>query len=236
MPGNRVKVIGVLSILNRIANNSNANKQVKTHVQQSYIRVVGIQSEVNRDGVVGDSVQDAKHTDHLHSVARSHFVYEVSVAYHHESPRHLSGRNKLRSLLYFKGLLVYVLALLCDGSVRVQSTLLFIRTWVLLVVADTRDGNVAEAPAGVDDLLMIAILAFHSNSSRFYLTPTRIGDDAWDDYELSYEMTLQVSEHARVLLSVDLHLELWELLARVRVVVVALVDRLHCIFKLILEI
>ena len=51
MPGNRVKVIGVLSILNRIANNANANKQVKTHVQQSYIRVVGIQSEVNRDGV-----------------------------------------------------------------------------------------------------------------------------------------------------------------------------------------
>ena len=50
-PGNRVKVIGVLSILNRIANNANANKQVKTHVQQSYIRVVGIQSEVNRDGV-----------------------------------------------------------------------------------------------------------------------------------------------------------------------------------------
>jgi len=50
-PGNRVKVVGVLSILNKSSNNTNANKQVKTHVQQSYIRVVGIQSEVNRDGV-----------------------------------------------------------------------------------------------------------------------------------------------------------------------------------------
>lgn len=50
-PGNRVKIVGILSILNKGSANSNANKQVKSHVQQSYIRVVGIQSEVNKDGV-----------------------------------------------------------------------------------------------------------------------------------------------------------------------------------------
>lgn len=50
-PGNRVKVVGILSILNRGASNTNANKQIKNHVQQSYIRVVGIQSDVNKDGI-----------------------------------------------------------------------------------------------------------------------------------------------------------------------------------------
>jgi DNA replicative helicase MCM subunit Mcm2 (Cdc46/Mcm family) len=49
-PGNRVKIVGILSILNRNAN-ANSNKQIRSHVQVSYIRVLGIMSEVNRDGV-----------------------------------------------------------------------------------------------------------------------------------------------------------------------------------------
>ncbi len=49
-PGNRVIIVGILSILGRNAN-TNANKQVKSHVQVSYIRVLGIQSEVNKDGI-----------------------------------------------------------------------------------------------------------------------------------------------------------------------------------------
>lgn len=44
-PGNRVKIVGILSILNRSAQNSNANKQVKQTIQASYIRVIGIMSE-----------------------------------------------------------------------------------------------------------------------------------------------------------------------------------------------
>eukprot|EP00347_Sterkiella_histriomuscorum_P023378 403334862 len=49
-PGNRVKIVGILSILGR-GSNSNANKQIKNYVQVSYIRVLGIMSEVNKDGV-----------------------------------------------------------------------------------------------------------------------------------------------------------------------------------------
>jgi DNA replication licensing factor MCM5 len=50
-PGNRVKIVGILSILNRGLQNGNANKQVKQSIQQSYIRVIGIMSEQNKDGV-----------------------------------------------------------------------------------------------------------------------------------------------------------------------------------------
>ena len=50
-PGNRVKIVGILSILNRANQTGGANKQVKTTVQQSYIRVIGIMSEANKDGV-----------------------------------------------------------------------------------------------------------------------------------------------------------------------------------------
>ena len=51
-PGNRVKIVGVLSILNRgPEQNSNSNKQVGNKVQTSYIRVIGIMSEANKDGI-----------------------------------------------------------------------------------------------------------------------------------------------------------------------------------------
>lgn len=51
-PGNRVKIVGILSILNRSQGaDGNAAKQITNTVKQSYIRVIGIQSEVNKDGV-----------------------------------------------------------------------------------------------------------------------------------------------------------------------------------------
>ena len=51
-PGNRVKVVGILSITSSDRNNanSNSNKQISSHVQKSYIRVLGIQSCMNADG------------------------------------------------------------------------------------------------------------------------------------------------------------------------------------------
>lgn len=50
-PGNRVKIVGILSITSGRSNNLNASKQMKNTVQMSYIRVLGIQSELNKDGV-----------------------------------------------------------------------------------------------------------------------------------------------------------------------------------------
>jgi len=41
-PGNRVKIVGVLSILNKGNNSTGASRQMKTHAQQSYIRVIGL--------------------------------------------------------------------------------------------------------------------------------------------------------------------------------------------------
>ena len=52
-PGNRVKIAGILSIQNKggSAGDGNANRQISSTVRMSYIRVLGIQSEVNKDGV-----------------------------------------------------------------------------------------------------------------------------------------------------------------------------------------
>lgn len=50
-PGNRIKVMGILSITKGSQNaDSNSNKQVKNTVQRSYIKVLGIQSCMNADG------------------------------------------------------------------------------------------------------------------------------------------------------------------------------------------
>ena len=51
-PGNRIKVMGILSITKGSGGNadSSSNKQVKNVVQRSYIKVLGIQSQMNDDG------------------------------------------------------------------------------------------------------------------------------------------------------------------------------------------
>jgi len=45
-PGNRVKIVGILSITKKSQGNAdaNSNKQVTNYVQRSYIKVLGMQS------------------------------------------------------------------------------------------------------------------------------------------------------------------------------------------------
>ena len=50
-PGNRVKIVGILGIINK-SMGGDGKKQVGGTVKVSYIRVVGIMSEVNKDGSV----------------------------------------------------------------------------------------------------------------------------------------------------------------------------------------
>lgn len=48
-PGNRVRVVGILSILDSAGqSDTNASKQVKNTVRPSYIRVIGLTSHDNK--------------------------------------------------------------------------------------------------------------------------------------------------------------------------------------------
>ena len=51
-PGNRVKVVGILSITKKsgATSDTNSNKQIRNHVQRSYIKALGLQSVMNDDG------------------------------------------------------------------------------------------------------------------------------------------------------------------------------------------
>ena len=51
-PGNRVKIMGILSVRSRIEGSSNEGGR---NVKQIYIRVVGMMSEMNKDGSVNTS-------------------------------------------------------------------------------------------------------------------------------------------------------------------------------------
>lgn len=52
-PGNRVRVVGILSILDSAGqSDTNASKQVKNTVRPSYIRVIGLTSHDNNNGSV----------------------------------------------------------------------------------------------------------------------------------------------------------------------------------------
>ena len=51
-PGNRVKIIGILSIMKRIVPNAQSTQRSGGTIQKAYIRVLGIQSVIN-DGNAG---------------------------------------------------------------------------------------------------------------------------------------------------------------------------------------
>ena len=56
---------------------------------------------------------------------------------------------------------------------------------------------------------MATILALDSDPGGPNGSPASIGDDTRNYNQLSNEVALQVSEHSWVLITVNLHLELW---------------------------
>ena len=49
-PGNRVKIVGILGIIQQHMGGAGASGQAQRGVNKQYIRIVGIQSETNKDG------------------------------------------------------------------------------------------------------------------------------------------------------------------------------------------
>ena len=86
---------------------------------------------------------------------------------------------------------------------------MFIDAWVLLLITSARDRNTSETMVHMQLLLMAAVLALDSDPGGPDCGPASIGDDTRNYNQLSNEVALQVSEHAWVLITVNLHLELW---------------------------
>jgi hypothetical protein len=130
--------------------------------------------------------------------------------------------------------LIYVFAEISHHCIGVELAILLIDTWVLLVVASSGDRNTSKALVYMQLLFMPAVFALHSNLRRSNSSPTSISDNARDNNQLSNKVALQISEHARNLIAVNLHLELrhrvtlFELLTEI----VSLVHLLHCFFEL----
>ena len=83
-------------------------------------------------------------------------------------------------------------------------------------------------------LFMATIFALNSNLRCSDGSPASISDDTRDNDQLANKVALQISQHARNLITVNLHLELrhrvslFELLTEI----VSLVHLLHCFFEL----
>jgi len=81
---------------------------------------------------------------------------------------------------------------------------------------------------------MSTILALNCNLGCSDSCSASISDDAGNNNQLPNEVALQISKHTRILITVNLHLELrhrvsfFELLTEI----VSLVHLLHCFFKL----
>jgi hypothetical protein len=130
--------------------------------------------------------------------------------------------------------LIYVFAEISHHCIGVELAVLLIDAWVLLVVASAGDRNTSKALVYMQLLFMPTVFALNSNLRSSNSSPASISNNARDYNQLSNKVALQISEHARNLITVNLHLELrhrvslFELLTEI----VSLVHLLHCFFKL----
>jgi|LauGreDrversion4_2_1035121.scaffolds.fasta_scaffold787930_1 hypothetical protein len=83
-------------------------------------------------------------------------------------------------------------------------------------------------------LLMAAVLALNGHFRGSDSCPACIRDDSWHDYELAYKVALQLSQHAGQFCTVNLYLEVWNIVAFKEVLreIVSLVNLLHCFLEL----
>jgi DNA replication licensing factor MCM5 len=79
-PGNRVRVVGILSVLDPVGkSDSNASRQISSTVRMSYIRVLGLQSvDMKQAGAVGFAMPTITQEDEekITTLARDPEVYE----------------------------------------------------------------------------------------------------------------------------------------------------------------
>jgi hypothetical protein len=125
--------------------------------------------------------------------------------------------------------LVDVLAPVSDDRICVKLALLLVESGVPLIVAGAGNGDATEAAADLQLLLVATVAALDGDLVGSDGRATRIGDDSRHHNQLADQVALQVSQHARELLAVDLHLELRYIVVLLEVLreVVALVHLLH---------
>lgn len=80
-PGNRVKIVGILSIMNKSGGgDANAKRIAGSSIKQSYLRVVGLQSQNNKDGLntTGFSLPNITQEDEerINNLGKDPLVYE----------------------------------------------------------------------------------------------------------------------------------------------------------------
>ena len=130
--------------------------------------------------------------------------------------------------------MIYVFAQISHHSISVELAILLVNAWVLLVVASAGNRNSSKALVYMQLLFMATIFALNSNLRCSDSSPASISDDTRDNDQLANKVALQISQHARNLITVNLHLELrhrvslFELLTEI----VSLVHLLHCFFEL----
>jgi hypothetical protein len=111
---------------------------------------------------------------------------------------------------------------------------LLIDAWVLLLITCAGNGNSSKTLIDIQLLLMSTVLALNSHFRSSNCSPACIGNDARHYNQLTNEVALQVSEHARILITVNLHLEVRNRVSFLEVLteIVSLVNLLHCFLEL----
>ena len=130
--------------------------------------------------------------------------------------------------------MINIWAAVSHDGVGIKLAILLIKTWILLIVASTRNRDTSETLRYLQLLLMTTVLALNGNLGCSNSSPASISDDARDNYKLAYKVALKVSQHARMFITVNLHLEqrnrisLLKLLAEI----VSFINLLHCFLEL----
>lgn len=103
-------------------------------------------------------------------------------------------------------LLIHEIAFVSVDHVGIEFAVLFFRTWVSLVVADSRSTAAIETEGNFLYFIVTTVAAFEYSLSCSDSSLTGGGDDTWDADEPADLVTMKLTEHSWYLLRVDLDL------------------------------
>ena len=129
--------------------------------------------------------------------------------------------------------MIYKLTIICINFIRIESTILFIRTWSLLIITNWWDNTSSKTKWVFYFLLVTTIFACKTSISCFNRCFTGWCYNSLNNYNFRYLTAIQISQNRWIFIRMNLYLEFWEFLHfRVWWIInIILVDNFYCFFK-----
>ena len=172
---------------------------------------------------------DTHNSHDLDPVSWSALISQLPVDCEHNVSWHLTSWDQFWRLLELQNLLVTKLRFICIELVRVHWAICFLisRSWHSWLLTEGWSHSSGKTEVELNNLFMTTIGAgIHTLSGSDVALAGRC-DNSGNANEFSDQVALEITDHYRILITVNLQLELWARL-HVCIVLIIVVDLVNC--------